>query len=89
MWKNLASSLSACFWPSGTASRQKRLIAIMPLLCALTLALPGCAALAAKTKDPLPPAPAMARAIVTDTHVCIPHEEAGELLLWIEKAEKR
>lgn len=59
------------------------------LLCALTLALSGCASSAALTgATPLPPAPTTPGAIITDDYVCIPHREAGELLLWIERAEK-
>lgn len=88
MWKNLASLSSGFFLPSGIVSRPARLIGITLLLCAMTLALPGCAALGAGTSEPIPPAPAMPNAIVTDTHICISHAEAGELLLWIEEVEK-
>ena len=58
-------------------------------LCALTLALSGCASSAGLTggTTPLPPAPTTPGAIITDDYVCIPHREAGELLLWIERAE--
>lgn len=60
----------------------------MLLVCALTLALPGCAALAAKTGAPTTPAPMTPGAIVTDTHICIPLEEAAEVLLWIDERER-
>lgn len=55
-------------------------------LCALILALSGCASSAARTAA-LPPAPATPGAIVTDDYICIPRAEAAELLLWIEQAE--
>lgn len=55
-------------------------------LCALTLALSGCANSAGQTGG-LPPAPTTPGAIITDDYICIPHREAGELLLWIERAE--
>lgn len=58
------------------------------MLCALTLALSGCASSAALTNaNALPPAPMTPGALITDEYVCIPHKEAGELLLWIEHAE--
>lgn len=60
----------------------------MLLLCALTLALPGCANLAAGTQERMRPAPLTPGAIITDDFVCIPHAEAAELLLWIEEMEK-
>ncbi|EFL85824.2 hypothetical protein HMPREF0326_01527 [Desulfovibrio sp. 3_1_syn3] len=71
------------------------------MLCALTLALSGCASSAALT-NALPPAPATPRAIVTDAWsytqsgalvavdgqwVHLPAAEAGDLMLWIEHAE--
>ena len=56
-------------------------------VCALTLALAGCGASAARTSArPVPPTPG---AIVTDTHICIPLAEAAELQLWIEEQEAR
>ncbi len=55
-------------------------------LCALTLLASGCASSAALTGG-LPPAPTTPGAIITDDYICIPHEEAAELLLWIERAE--
>ncbi len=55
-------------------------------LCALTLALSGCASSAGLT-GALPPAPRTPGAIITDEYICIPREEAAELLLWIERAE--
>ncbi len=57
------------------------------LLCVLTLAAGGCTG----SVDPtgvLLPAPATPGAMVTDEYVCIPHMEAGELLLWIEHVEE-
>lgn len=62
---------------------------IVWLLCALTLLVSGCASSAALingTKT-LPPAPRTPGAVVTEQYICIPHEEAAELLLWIERAE--
>jgi len=59
---------------------------IVWLLCALTLLVSGCAGSAALTSG-LPPDPTTPGAIITDDYICIPHEEAGELLLWIERAE--
>lgn len=58
-------------------------------LCALILALHGCASSAALTggRAQLPPTPPTPGAIVTDNYLCIPHNEAAELLLWIEQAE--
>lgn len=53
---------------------------------ALTLLLSGCAKWAAPT-NALPPAPRTPGAIVTDEYICIPHNEAAELMLWIEYAE--
>lgn len=86
--KGFHSSSSGSFSPSGIVSRPARRIGIMLIACAMTLALPGCAALAERTNEAIPPVPAMPNAIVTDTHICIPHDEAGELLLWIEQVEK-
>lgn len=57
------------------------------MLCALTLALSGCASSAALT-NALPPPPTTPGAMITDEYVCIPHKEAGELMLWIEHAEE-
>lgn len=65
-------------WPRGAHS------ALM--LCALTLLLSGCTSLAGKM-NALPPVPRTPGAVVTDDFICIPHSEAGELLLWIEHAE--
>lgn len=56
------------------------------ILCALTLALSGCAKWAVPT-NALPPAPRTPGAVVTEQYVCIPHNEAAELMLWIEQAE--
>ena len=58
-------------------------------LCALIPVLHGCAGSAALTGgiNRLPPAPRTPRAIITDEYICIPREEAAELLLWIERAE--
>lgn len=55
-------------------------------LCALTLLVSGCAGSAALTGG-LPPAPRTPGAIITNDYICIPHDEAAELLLWIERAE--
>lgn len=62
-------------------------------LCALILLLSGCASLGAKTNGPsragtLPPAPTTPGAMVTEQYICIPHNEAAELMLWIEAAEE-
>lgn len=59
------------------------------LLCALTLLVSGCASSAALTSGTrtLPPAPRTPGAVVTEQYICIPHGEAAELLLWIERAE--
>ena len=86
--EKLGQLIIRIFLRSGTVSRPARRIGIMLMLCAMILALPGCAALAARTSEPIPPVPAMPNARVTDTHICIPHDEAGELLLWIEQVEK-
>lgn len=74
---------------------------IVWMLCALTLALSGCASSAALT-NALPPAPTTPGAIVTDEWhytlrgglitvkgqwVHLPAAEAGDLMLWIEHAE--
>ncbi len=56
------------------------------LLCALIPAVHGCAGSAVRTS--VPPVPATPGATVTDEYVCIPHAEAGELLLWIETVER-
>lgn len=60
---------------------------IVWMLCALTLALSGCASSAALT-NALPPVPTTPGAMITDEYVCIPHKEAGDLMLWIEHAEE-
>lgn len=60
---------------------------IVWMLCALTLALSGCASSAALT-NALPPVPTTPGALITDEYVCIPHKEAGDLMLWIEHAEE-
>jgi len=62
---------------------------IVWLLCALTLLVSGCAGSAALTSGTrtLPPAPRTPGAVVTERYICIPHDEAAELLLWIERAE--
>ncbi len=71
-------------------------------LCALTLLLSGCTSTAARTSV-LPPAPATPGAIITEAWsyddagktttlsgdwLHLPAAEAGELLLWIETAER-
>ena len=56
------------------------------LLCALILLASGCAKWGAQTSA-LPPAPMTPGAVVTETAICIPHNEAAELMLWIEQAE--
>lgn len=59
-------------------------------LFVLILLTSGCTNLAGLTSaqtPALPPAPMTPGAIVTDDYVCIPHNEAAELLLWIEHAE--
>lgn len=56
---------------------------------AMTLALPGCAALGERTSEPIPPAPPIPNSVVTDKYICIPHNEVGELLLWIEQVENK
>lgn len=59
------------------------------LLSALTLLPLGCASSAARTNVPLPPVPTTPGAIVTpDGLVCLPPDEAGALLLWMEYAER-
>lgn len=55
-------------------------------LCALIPVLHGCAGSAALTGG-LPPAPRTPGAIITNDYICIPHDEAAELMLWIERAE--
>lgn len=67
----------------------KKGIALALLLCALTPALSGCAGLAALTNgtNKMTPAPRTPGAIITDEYICIPHDEAAELMLWIEWAE--
>lgn len=64
---------------------------IVWMLCALTLALSGCASSAGLTSaraNALPPVPTTPGAMITDEYVCIPHKEAGDLMLWIEHAEE-
>lgn len=59
-------------------------------LFALTLVLSGCinsAGLTGGETNTLPPTPTTPGAVMTDEYVCIPHKEAGDLLLWIERAE--
>lgn len=58
-------------------------------LCALILALHGCTSSAGLTagRPVLPPTPPTPGAVLTDSYLCIPHNEAAELLLWIEQAE--
>ena len=77
-------------WPPRcwTGSGRKGL-ALALLLCVLTPALNGCAGSAALIDGTtrLPPAPRTPGAIITDDYVCIPHEEAAELILWIERVE--
>ena len=69
-------------WPlCGNAGRASVL-----LLCALTLPVSGCASSAGLTGG-LPPAPTTPGAVITEQYICIPHKEAAELLLWIERAE--
>lgn len=55
-------------------------------LCVLTLLLTGCGKWAAPI-NALPPAPQTPGAVVTKEYICIPHNEAAELMLWIEQAE--
>lgn len=59
---------------------------IVLTLCVLILLVSGCASLGARTSA-LPPAPRTPGAVVTEQYICIPHDEAAELLLWIEAAE--
>ena len=77
-------------WPPRCwrGSGRKGLALALPL-CALTLLASGCAGSAALTGGitPPPPAPRTPGAIITNDYICIPHEEAAELLLWIERAE--
>lgn len=56
-------------------------------LFALILLASGCASSAVRTTA-LPPAPTTPGAVMTNEYICIPHKEAGELLLWIEHAEE-
>ena len=73
--------LRPCWTGSG-----RRGLALVPPLCALTLLASGCAGSAALTGG-LPPAPRTPGAIITNDYICIPHDEAAELMLWIERAE--
>ena len=54
------------------------------LLSALTLLPLGCASSAARTDVSLPPVPTI---ITPDGLICLPPDEAGALLLWMEYAE--
>ena len=48
----------------------------------------GCASSAARTDVSLPPVPTTPGAIITpDGLICLPPDEAGALLLWMEYAE--
>ena len=64
-----------------------RVVKTALILCALILLVSGCANLGEQTSA-LPPAPRTPGAIVTETSICIPHNEAAELMLWIEYVEK-
>lgn len=57
------------------------------MLCALTLVLSGCVNLG--ENQPLPAMPTTPNAIVGDEYICIPLDEAAELLLWMEYAEEQ
>lgn len=57
------------------------------LLCALTLLVNGCVSLEGSKR--LPPTPRTTGAMVHDGYICIPEQEAAELLLWIEYAEQQ
>ncbi len=67
----------------------KKGIALALPLCALILLASGCAGSAALTggTNKMTPAPRTPGAIITDEYICIPHDEAAELMLWIERAE--
>lgn len=65
-----------------------RLVGVGLLLCALTLAPSGCVSSEGRTIAALPPHPLTPGAVVTDEYICLPHREAGELLLWMEHAEE-
>lgn len=54
----------------------------------LILLLSGCGSLGGRT-NALPPAPRTPGAVVTDQYICIPHNEAADLQLWIEHVEER
>lgn len=56
------------------------------LTLTMTLLVSGCGAWAAQT--PVPKAPKTPNAIVTNSELCITHEEAGELLKWIVYVEE-
>ena len=76
-----------CAWFSELRSSCARSVKNVALpLCVLIPLASGCASSAGLTSA-LPPAPTTPGAIVTDEFICIPHEEAAELLLWIERAE--
>lgn len=77
-------------WPSRCWNGSgKKGIALALLLCALTPALSGCTGSAALIggTNKMTPAPRTPGAIITDEYICIPHDEAAELMLWIERAE--
>lgn len=58
------------------------------LLSALILLPLGCTSSAARTDVSLPPVPTTPGAIITpDGLICLPPDEAGALLLWMEYAE--
>lgn len=58
------------------------------LLFVTTLALSGCTSSVAPTPGLLPPLPATPGAVIDAERLCLPLPEAGELLIWIEHAEK-
>lgn len=58
------------------------------LTFALILLLSGCASLAAVKTNALPPAPQTPGAVITNEYICLPHNEAGDLLIWVEYAER-
>lgn len=53
----------------------------------LTLLLTGCASSGVRTSE-LPPVPITPGAVVTADAICIPKQEAAELILWIEHVER-
>lgn len=64
-----------------------RAVRIVLTASVLTLALSGCAKWAVPTPATSSLAPRTPGAVVTDRYVCIPHDEAADLLLWIERME--